>query len=417
MIMIKSLLKQIWNQRKSNLWIFIEMMLVLVLLWYGIDIIYNYECSAIKPKGFDTENVFDITVVCEPKAMQDSVMMSHSTEYMDQIYKLIGSFPGVESECYYQGCVPYTNDNMFEGYSPHSDSTHVVDCYIRYVNADYFKVFRLKEIDGKIDESLWKSGEYPLPALMSKTLSDSLFRNKGAVGKTCFNPYYLGSDRPYTNYKVMAVLSEHKLNDYSKYEPFIYLPISSNIKFWNHIAIRVNPDAIPSFKEKFLKEMPAKLAIGPFHLYEINSYEDMKEAYDIEEGTVNYLNSTYAMIGFFIFNVFLGMLGTFWFRTRKRRSEIALRMALGSSKKGIFTYYICESMLLLIIAALPALVISLNIMHSDLTINTLIDISFLRFIICFVSAFALIMLMIILGIFFPAYRAMKIKPAEALHED
>lgn len=92
-------------------------------------------------------------------------------------------------------------------------------------------------------------------------------------------------------------------------------------------------------------------------------------------------------------------------------------MALGSSKKGIFTYYICESMLLLIIAALPALVISLNIMHSDLTINTLIDISFLRFIICFVSAFALIMLMIILGIFFPAYRAMKIKPAEALHED
>ena len=37
----------------------------------------------------------------------------------------------------------------------------------------------------------------------------------------------------------------------------------------------------------------------------------MKEAFDIEQGTVNYLNTTYAVILFFVFNIFLGMLGIF----------------------------------------------------------------------------------------------------------
>lgn len=30
----------------------------------------------------------------------------------------------------------------------------------------------------------------------------------------------------------------------------------------------------------------------------------MKEAFDIEQGTVNYLNTTYAVILFFVFNIF-----------------------------------------------------------------------------------------------------------------
>ena len=35
---------------------------------------------------------------------------------------------------------------MYEGYAPHSDSTHVVGCFIRYVSPTYFKVFRLQPL-------------------------------------------------------------------------------------------------------------------------------------------------------------------------------------------------------------------------------------------------------------------------------
>ena len=44
--MWKSLFSQIWNQRRANVWIWAELMIVVVLLWYGIDLVYNYEGAA-----------------------------------------------------------------------------------------------------------------------------------------------------------------------------------------------------------------------------------------------------------------------------------------------------------------------------------------------------------------------------------
>ncbi len=412
--MIKSLFRQIWNQRHSNAWVWIELIVVLVLLWYAVDLVYNFEAAARQPKGYDTENVFDIQLNIKPALRKDAELMSRSSQYLDQIYHLIRQYKGVEEACYYYGTIPYTGNNQYEGYAPHSDSTHLVNCFIRYVSPTYFKVFRLQPLAGAFDATRWAPAEYPMPAVMSVTLSDSLFRGRSGVGETCFNPYFLNSSQPETNYKVMAVLPPHKTDDYERYEPFIYLP-SSQLSYWHHLAVRVAPDAVPGFTERFTREMQGKLAIGPYYLYDISSYADMKEAFDIEQGTVNYLNTTYAVILFFIFNVFLGMLGTFWFRTRKRRSEIALRMALGCSRREIFRYYVMEGLLLLLLAAIPAVLICVNMQAVDLTVHTLMDPGVGRFLFCFLIAMLLLAIIILLGIYFPARKAMQVEPAEALH--
>ncbi|WP_455673252.1 ABC transporter permease [Phocaeicola sp.] len=414
--MIKSLFKQIWNQRHSNAWVWAELIVVLVLLWYGVDLVYNYEAAACQPKGYDTENVFDIEFKTKPDIDVDSLMKTRSTEDMEQVFRLIRAYKGVEEACFYFGTIPYTVNKQYEGYAPHTDSTHWVNCFIRYVSPDYFKVFRLQALAGTFNADRWDYKEYPMPALMSVTLSDSLFSGRSGVGETCFNPYWLNSANPETNYKVMAILPAHKTDDYECYDPFIYLP-SPPLTHWHHIAVRVTPDAAPGFTERFTKEMQGKLAIGPYYLYDVNSYADMKEAYDIEQGTVNYLNTTYAVIAFFVFNIFLGMLGTFWFRTRKRRGEIALRMALGCSRRSIFTYYVMEGMLLLLLAAVPAVFICANMQIADLTVHTLMEPTFGRFLFCFVMAMLLLSLIILLGIYFPARKAMQVEPAEALHDE
>lgn len=414
--MIKSLFRQMWNQRHANVWVWAELVVVLVLLWYGIDLVYNYEASARQPKGYDTENVFDIRVDIKPALQNDSVLMSYSAEYWSQIYHLIREYQGVEEACYYYGTIPYTRKNMYEGYAPHSDSTHVVGCYIRYVSPTYFNVFRLQPLQGSFDANHWDENEYPMPVLMSETLSDSLFSGHNGVGQTCFNPYFLNSTHPETNYKVMAVLPAHKTDEYERYEPFIYLP-SPPLTHWHYLSVRVAPDFVAGFTERFMQDMQGKLSIGPYYLYDISSYADMKEAFDIEQGTVNYLNTTYAVIIFFVFNIFLGMLGTFWFRTRKNRSEIALRMALGCSRVNIFGHYVLEGLLLLVLAAVPAILICINMQMVDITVHTLIDPSFGRFLFCFIWAMLLLGMIIFLGIYFPARKAMRIQPAEALHNE
>lgn len=83
--MIKSLFRQMWNQRHANVWVWVELVVVLVLLWYSIDLVYNYEVAARQSKGYDTENVFDIQLNIKPVLQNDSVLMSHSAEYLEQI--------------------------------------------------------------------------------------------------------------------------------------------------------------------------------------------------------------------------------------------------------------------------------------------------------------------------------------------
>lgn len=405
-----------WNQRHSNVWVWAELTVVLVLLWYAIDLVYNYEASACQPKGYDTENVFDIRVDIKPALRNDSVLMSRSAEYWTQIYHLVREYPGVEEACYYYGTVPYTGKNMYEGYAPHSDSTHVTGCFIRYVSPTYFKVFRLRPLRGTFDAAHWDEHEYPVPVLMSETLSDSLFSGRGGIGETCFNPYFLNSPQPETNYKVMAVLPAHKTDEYERYAPFIYLPTTS-LTHWHYLSVRVTPGAVAGFAGRFMKDMQGKLSIGPYYLCDISSYDDMKEAFDIEQGTVNYLNTAYAVIVFFVFNIFLGMLGTFWFRTRKNCSEIALRMALGCSRANVFAYYVLEGVLLLLLAAVPAILICVNMQLLDLTVHTLTEPAVGRFLFCFSLAVLLLGLIIFLGIYFPARKAMTIEPAEALHNE
>ena len=154
---------------------------------------------------------------------------------------------------------------MYEGYAPHSDSTHVVGCFIRYVSPTYFKVFRLQPLSGSFEAERWDKNEYPMPVLMSETLSDSLFSGRNGVGETCFNPYFLNSVQPETNYKVMAVLPAHKTDEYERYEPF-YLSSQFAADLLASHCVRVASNSIPGFTERFYAGYAREIIYRPLLL-------------------------------------------------------------------------------------------------------------------------------------------------------
>ena len=80
-------------------------------------------------------------------------------------------------------------------------------------------------------------------------------------------------------------------------------------------------------------------------------------------------------------------------------------------------YFLLEGLVLLLMAVIPALLIALNIQWADLTVHTLVDVSAVRIVGRFGVALLLMALMIVLGIWYPARRAMQVQPAEALHDE
>lgn len=67
--MIHSILHQIWNQRRSNGWLFAELLIVFTLMWYCVDVLYGFVHAERQPKGYDLEHVYKIRISCKFKVV------------------------------------------------------------------------------------------------------------------------------------------------------------------------------------------------------------------------------------------------------------------------------------------------------------------------------------------------------------
>lgn len=419
--MIYSILHQIWNQRRSNGWLFAELLIVFTLMWYCIDVLYGFTHAERQPKGYDLENVYKVNISYNPTQLvlcdSEDSLQQFWFKPLEEVLRRIKQHPAVESAAIWLGTDTYTRGCVYQGYT--TDSVHVVEANIRYVSPEYFTVMRIPVEQGSeiFASAEWNPTASPQPAVVTRDLADSLFHTTTeAVGRE-FMDYYNNGFR----YRVSAVCALQKTDDYARYTPYILTPFPRwfyESQYTPFISIRIRPEAdTDDFAARFIQDMTPQLRVAPFYLFDIRSYKEQKIERDAAEGITSYIRSARLIVVFFIFNVFIGLMGTFWFRTRHRRGEIALRMAMGSSRKMIRWQLLGEGLLLLVVAAIPALIICANMVLADVTFTEATDAGWGRFALCVLVVFVLMALMVIVGIWYPASRAMKVQPAEALHDE
>ena len=194
---------------------------------------------------------------------------------------------------------------------------------------------------------------------------------------------------------------------------------------WAQIVFRVKPAADgPDYRTNFIREIAPRLDVDDLFVADAVPYTEQQLQFEVMNGDTDKVNSQAIVVLFLLVNVFLGLIGTFWFRTRRRRSEIALRLAMGSTKNQVFRLLAGEGLLLLALVTIPAMIICYNIGIAEFTIGRTelistwpVEWSFVRFLLGSLAAWFLIAFMVMVGIWFPARQAMKIQPAEALHEE
>lgn len=194
---------------------------------------------------------------------------------------------------------------------------------------------------------------------------------------------------------------------------------------WSDLSIRVKPEADYNFIEKFKEDMQAQLEVGPYYLTSVVSIEkDRQRAID-RAGYDNNFKSIYSIAGFLIINIFLAVIGSFWFRMQARRSEIGLRLALGASKRNVKLMFTTETVIILFIASIIATILCVNISMIDILkdigipiINreegeVIVNQHFINYILTLLT----LLIVTIFAVWYPAYRASRIQPSEALKEE
>jgi putative ABC transport system permease protein len=108
---------------------------------------------------------------------------------------------------------------------------------------------------------------------------------------------------------------------------------------WAQIVFRVKPAADgPDYLTNFIRQIAPRLDVDDLFVADAVPYTEQQLQFEVMNGDTDKVNSQAIVVLFLLVNVFLGLIGTFWFRTRRRRSEIALRLAMGSTKNQVFRF-------------------------------------------------------------------------------
>ena len=215
-------------------------------------------------------------------------------------------------------------------------------------------------------------------------------------------------------------VSGYKTGVYANYNYFTNVLNLDRLKEYGNpryitLSLRVRPDADSGFMEKLMEDADRLYQVGNLYLLDVTSFKDLREICERED--MNEAKTQLCVLGFLLMNIFLGVIGTFWFRTQQRRREVALRMAMGSSRQGVFLRLMSEGILLLTLAAVPAVIIAFNVGMAELVDVEKLPFGGGRFLAAVVATWSLMAVMIVAGIWYPARGAMKVQPAEALHDE
>ena len=424
--MLRMIFIQLWNERKSNVLIFLELVVVSVFLWYASDALYVQYRSFVRPLGFDISNVYHVQLATVPVSSADyDTSAVHSRRGGGDflaVYDRLAHHPQVEAVCYTAGNhFHYRGSNRFATFKKDSLVRHG---YVRHVDPAYFRVFRVKTADGQSWETLTKALDENR-VVVTGTVGTAFF---GSAAKALNQEIQITDqgDRDSVFYHVGAVCEPQRYSDFLDYDYAYYKPVGSREAIANsgdglanglNLFIRIKPAADNDrFVTGFTREMAQQLRLGNIYLKDVVPMSYYRN--EMLRSWMDDIRFYSSGILFFLLNVFLGIIGTFWFRTQQRSAEIGLRMAMGASRRNIFRQLFAEGFALLGVAFLPAAVVFADLMYMEVTEQADMLIPLSGRLLCGMAVtLALIAVMVAIGIGFPACRAMRLQPAETLHEE
>ena len=183
--MNKKLLKQIVNERRSNSWLFIELLLVSIVLWYVVDYMFVTLYTYFEPRGFDIENTYRVEFDYLTEKSPDYIANRTDEEAHADMRELLDRLrrrPGVEAVSMSQNSFPYNGSNS--GMDVRLDTMESKYNIRRWVTPDFFRVFRYQGANGETPEqlaALLKEGTF----MVSRNVFESRYKIdlKDYVGK------------------------------------------------------------------------------------------------------------------------------------------------------------------------------------------------------------------------------------------
>ena len=435
---MNKIIKQIWNQRRMNAWIFIEIIIAGFFLWTVIDPMYVLMVNHLEDKGYEEEGryVLNLGAYGSNHGKRDTTItndMRKETFY--RFIQLIREQPEVES-AYVSMHSSMPNSLSWSGGQFYPDTLAIKDK--KHTHAQRYSILSVKGCDifrtlGMKDARTGKELTMPEDAdnfcYVSELFAQKMFGSTEVIGKEVY-------DGTINIGKIGAVFQNVKTRDYNASYPLVIaFDKDFSMHDWvhknNYIVFRLKEGVdFEKFNERFTKEVAPHMNQGNFYFDCFKPFDETRRELGTRMGVYNKLRLKGSLTAFTLLCIFLGMVGTFWIRCNARRQEIGLMRSMGATEGRVKNQFLTEAGLLVSGAFVLSLVLVVNfVVITDGMAQPSFsgDINFVlisewlspsvQFTMVSLITYLALLVIALVGTLIPVRRAVKILPADALRDE
>src|SRR5688500_11881005 len=238
--MFNHLFKLIWNKKKQNFLLMLEMLISFLVLFAVFTLVVYYYQNYKKPLGIDYSNVWVINYNNSLKTENsDSLVMFYET-----LRKSIKSLPHVMEVSFSSSNIPFSQNTTQNSITYNGKQFSDINDY--KAEDSYLEVLNMQLLSGR-----WFSREDDVfkdrPIVINNSLKELLFGEEDAIGK------FTGTtgDRQ----KIIGVVEDVKFKgDYSVAGRAVYNRLDTSAFRWlEKILVKVSPGATPVFEERLYR--------------------------------------------------------------------------------------------------------------------------------------------------------------------
>jgi len=439
--MITKIFKQIWNQRRMNGWIFLEVIIAGFFLWTVIEPMYVLMVTDMEDKGYEEKGryVMRLGAYGRNHGMRDTTLTAdQQKEAFLRITKLMGEQPEVEA---YYICLnqAHPNGGSWSGTQWLTDTTGLTkenyqDRITHAQKWQYYAVpgvdiFRTLGIKDALTGEEMKMPEKPSYFFVSEQFAKKVFGTVQAIGKKVFS----GNMQEIT---IDGVFKDVKTRDFESSYP-LCLNIDFGFRFsdYTHLSTLVIfrlKDGVDfeTFEARFRKEVAPHMKQGNYYFDSFQPLSELRIEMGNMNGVYNQLRLKSSLASFTLLCIFLGMLGTFWIRCNARRQEIGLMRSMGATEGQVRNQFLTEAGILITIAFVFSLILVVNfvVMAEGMTQPTCTGevqhaiqnpwhSPVVQFTMVSLITYMALLAIALIGTLIPVRRAVKVLPADALRDE
>lgn len=436
--MLKIILKNLWHRRRANGWLFAELTIVTMVVWYIIDpgVIMLYDTSL--PIGYDSERLIkasfgsysENSTPYDPSADSDEAR----NNAIDNIYRAILSHPQVESATFIGNNAPINDfstsvTDFHTGNAAIDTTVHGFSTLEFIPGYKFFETYGIKAAAGSPSpEKLSDTPADGKKIVITESLGQIFWPGENATGKRFLNNSPKeGEDSIWIT--VAGVVENVRIKDYFHTNTLAFYPHDKNPVTAFNIIIRLKDGAdTDAFADNFTTWSADNLKIGNYYISNAVTYDDFR-SYVRDKKIGAQKNMLYVLTAFFLVSLMLGTVGTLWLQTRRRTHETGILRSFGARRGQIVSMLMGESAILTTVAFIIG-----DLLYLQYTLKAGLSTGadnifplhpadvwvthfWPHFLIVSCVVYLLILTCVLIGTWLPAHTLSRIKPMEALREE